>query len=138
MDWETPTTPLSTLHGVQTSLWGLASWKRFTIPFLLDFAANKPGVTLEQILPGDVSSHLLENLQEDREYSISIYAVYPEGPSQPVAALGRTCKSCDPVVGPFCPQLLHPHLGVGALMHQDLPNSILTLPSWTWTSSIPS
>ncbi|XP_062348521.1 collagen alpha-1(VII) chain-like [Cinclus cinclus] len=54
--------------------------------------ANKPGVTLEQILQGDVSSHLLENLQEDREYSISIYAVYPEGPSQPVAALGRTLK----------------------------------------------
>ncbi|CAN8210468.1 unnamed protein product [Coccothraustes coccothraustes] len=54
--------------------------------------ANKPGVTLEQILRGDVSSHLLENLQEDREYSISIYAVYPEGPSQPVAALGRTLK----------------------------------------------
>uniref|UniRef100_A0A8C3NGP3 Uncharacterized protein n=1 Tax=Geospiza parvula TaxID=87175 RepID=A0A8C3NGP3_GEOPR len=54
--------------------------------------ANKPGVTLEEILRGDVSSHLLENLQEDREYSISIYAVYPEGPSQPVAALGRTLK----------------------------------------------
>ncbi|RMC10553.1 hypothetical protein DUI87_13358 [Hirundo rustica rustica] len=54
--------------------------------------ANKPGMTLEQILRGDVSSHLLENLQEDREYSISIYAVYPEGPSQPVAALGRTLK----------------------------------------------
>ncbi|NXD29651.1 CO7A1 protein, partial [Spelaeornis formosus] len=64
----------------------------FTIPFLRDCAANKSGVTLEQNLRGDVSSHLLENLEEDREYSISIYAVYPEGPSQPVAALGRTLK----------------------------------------------
>ncbi|XP_041907901.1 collagen alpha-1(VII) chain-like isoform X1 [Corvus kubaryi] len=54
--------------------------------------ANKPRTTFEQILRGDVSSHVLENLQEDREYSISIYAVYAEGPSQPVAALGRTLK----------------------------------------------
>ncbi|XP_009881324.1 PREDICTED: collagen alpha-1(XIV) chain-like [Charadrius vociferus] len=54
--------------------------------------ANRPGMTYEQVLRGDVSSHLLDNLQEDREYSISIYAVYPQGPSQPVAAVGRTLK----------------------------------------------
>ncbi|KAM6419510.1 uncharacterized protein J5M81_015557 [Pluvialis apricaria] len=54
--------------------------------------ANRPGMTYEQVLRGDVSSHVLENLQEDREYSISIYAVYPQGPSQPVAAVGRTLK----------------------------------------------
>ncbi|XP_051480720.1 collagen alpha-1(VII) chain-like [Apus apus] len=53
---------------------------------------NRPGMTYEQVLPGDVSSHVLENLQEDREYSVSIYAVYPQGPSQPVAAAGRTLK----------------------------------------------
>ncbi|XP_009288703.1 PREDICTED: collagen alpha-1(XIV) chain-like [Aptenodytes forsteri] len=55
--------------------------------------ANRPGMTYEQVLRGDVSSHVLDNLQEDREYSISIYAVYPQGPSQPVAAVGRTCPS---------------------------------------------
>ncbi|XP_030336058.1 collagen alpha-1(VII) chain-like isoform X5 [Strigops habroptila] len=54
--------------------------------------ANRPGMTYEQVLQGDVSSHVLDNLQEDREYSISIYAVYPQGPSQPVAAVGRTLK----------------------------------------------
>ncbi|KAM6146566.1 uncharacterized protein FYN12_014259 [Phoenicopterus ruber ruber] len=54
--------------------------------------ANRPGMTYEQVLRGEVSSHVLDNLQEDREYSISIYAVYPQGPSQPVAAVGRTLK----------------------------------------------
>ncbi|XP_064298255.1 collagen alpha-1(VII) chain-like isoform X5 [Phalacrocorax carbo] len=54
--------------------------------------ANRPGMMYEQVLLGDVSSHVLDNLQEDREYSISIYAVYPQGLSQPVAAVGRTLK----------------------------------------------
>ncbi|CAN0017630.1 unnamed protein product [Bubo scandiacus] len=54
--------------------------------------ANRPGMTYEKVLRSDVSSHVLDNLQEDREYSISIYAVYPQGPSQPVAAVGRTLK----------------------------------------------
>ncbi|KAM6089735.1 uncharacterized protein LJ206_004050 [Theristicus caerulescens] len=54
--------------------------------------ANRPGMMYEHVLRGDVSSHVLDNLQEDREYSISIYAVYPQGPSQPVAAVGRTLK----------------------------------------------
>ncbi|XP_065599889.1 collagen alpha-1(VII) chain-like [Cyrtonyx montezumae] len=54
--------------------------------------ANRPGMTYEWVLQGDVSSHVLDNLLEDREYSISIYAVYPQGPSQPVTAVGRTLK----------------------------------------------
>ncbi|XP_053924775.1 LOW QUALITY PROTEIN: collagen alpha-1(VII) chain-like [Cuculus canorus] len=54
--------------------------------------ANRPGMTYEQVLRGDISSHVLDNLEEDREYSISIYAIYPEGSSQPVAAVGRTLK----------------------------------------------
>ncbi|KAM8820166.1 uncharacterized protein ACNFOS_001765 [Eudromia elegans] len=54
--------------------------------------ANKPGMTYEQVLQGDTTSHVLDNLQEDRQYHISIYAVYPEGPSQPVSAMGRTLK----------------------------------------------
>ncbi|KAG8543028.1 hypothetical protein GDO81_025571, partial [Engystomops pustulosus] len=53
---------------------------------------NRPGFTYEQILNGDVSSHAIDNLEEDKEYTISIYAVYPEGPSQPVSAVGRTLK----------------------------------------------
>nr|XP_009677636.1 PREDICTED: collagen alpha-1(VII) chain-like [Struthio camelus australis] len=54
--------------------------------------AKRPGMTYEQVLRGDAISHVLDNLQEDREYSISIYAVYPQGPSQPVSAVGRTLK----------------------------------------------
>ncbi|XP_072003589.1 uncharacterized protein [Engystomops pustulosus] len=54
--------------------------------------SNRPGFTYEQILNGDVSSHAIDNLEEDKEYTISIYAVYPEGPSQPVSAVGRTLK----------------------------------------------
>ncbi|XP_009876647.1 PREDICTED: collagen alpha-1(VII) chain-like, partial [Apaloderma vittatum] len=54
--------------------------------------ANRPGMTYKQVLQGDVSSHVLDNLQEDREYSIGICAVYPQGPSQSVVAVGRTLK----------------------------------------------
>ncbi|XP_027761468.1 collagen alpha-1(VII) chain-like [Empidonax traillii] len=54
--------------------------------------ASRPGVAHEQVLRGDVSSHVLANLQEDRQYNVILYAVHPQGPSQPVAALGRTLK----------------------------------------------
>ncbi|XP_075131960.1 uncharacterized protein LOC142204542 [Leptodactylus fuscus] len=54
--------------------------------------SNRPGFTYEQILNGDVSSHTIDNLEEEKEYTVSIYAVYPEGPSQPVSAVGRTLK----------------------------------------------
>ncbi|XP_062436150.1 collagen alpha-1(VII) chain-like isoform X7 [Rhea pennata] len=53
---------------------------------------NRPGMTYEQVLQGDATSHVLDNLQEDREYTISIYAVYPQGPSQPMSAVGKTLK----------------------------------------------
>lgn len=81
----------------------------FTITLLLDFAANRQGMTYEQVLRSDVSSHVLDNLQEDREYNISIYAMYPEGPSRPVAAVGRTCKRFDSVAGLFLPWALSSH-----------------------------
>ncbi|NXN34947.1 CO7A1 protein, partial [Rhinoptilus africanus] len=86
--------PMHAFHHVgKTSPWDVdRQWEGFTITLLLDFVANRPGMTYEQVLRGDVSSHMLDNLQEDREYSISIYAVYPQGPSQPVAAVGRTLK----------------------------------------------
>ncbi|XP_030072564.1 collagen alpha-1(VII) chain-like [Microcaecilia unicolor] len=54
--------------------------------------SNRPGLTYEQILSGDISSHVIDNLQEDKEYTVSIYAVYPQGPSQPVSVTGRTLK----------------------------------------------
>ncbi|KAM7056846.1 collagen alpha-1(XIV) chain-like [Acridotheres tristis] len=54
--------------------------------------ASGPGVSLEQSLGADVSSHLLENLQEDREFSIDIRAVYPEGPGPPATTRARTLK----------------------------------------------
>uniref|UniRef100_W5NF20 Collagen type VII alpha 1-like n=1 Tax=Lepisosteus oculatus TaxID=7918 RepID=W5NF20_LEPOC len=55
--------------------------------------ANRPGLTYEQELSGDVSSHVIDSLEEDMKYTISIYAIYPEGTSDPVSATGRTCKS---------------------------------------------
>ncbi|XP_018421701.1 PREDICTED: collagen alpha-1(VII) chain-like [Nanorana parkeri] len=54
--------------------------------------SNRPGFTYEHILKGDVSSHTIDNLEEDKEYTVSIYAVYPQGPSEPVSAMGRTLK----------------------------------------------
>ncbi|CAM4481589.1 unnamed protein product [Lepidochelys olivacea] len=54
--------------------------------------SNRPGMTYEQILGGKVTSHVLGNLQEDKEYTVSIYAVYRQGSSQPVSATGRTLK----------------------------------------------
>ncbi|XP_077196918.1 uncharacterized protein LOC143838901 [Paroedura picta] len=53
---------------------------------------NNPGMTSEMILGRDASSCVLENLQEDKDYTVSLYAVYPEGPSQPVSITGRTLK----------------------------------------------
>ncbi|KAI1888085.1 hypothetical protein AGOR_G00181410 [Albula goreensis] len=53
---------------------------------------NRPGMTYEQVLPGDVSSHVIENLEEDKKYTVSIFAVYPQGPSEPVSIVGRTLK----------------------------------------------
>ncbi|XP_078504941.1 uncharacterized protein LOC144763327 [Lissotriton helveticus] len=54
--------------------------------------SNRPGLTYEQNLSGDISSHTIDNLEEDKEYTVSIYAVYPKGPSQPVSSMGRTLK----------------------------------------------
>lgn len=35
---------------------------------------------------------MIDGLEEDKEYTISIYAVFPQGPSEPVSIVGRTCK----------------------------------------------
>lgn len=56
-------------------------------------AANRPGFTYEHLLPGDTSSHVIDSLEEDKKYTISIYAIFPQGPSEPVAVVGKTCKS---------------------------------------------
>lgn len=54
-------------------------------------AANRPGFTYDQLLPGDISSHVIDSLEEDKKYSISIYTIYPQGPSEPVSIVGKTC-----------------------------------------------
>ncbi|KAL0963044.1 hypothetical protein UPYG_G00348970 [Umbra pygmaea] len=54
--------------------------------------SNRPGLTYEQELRGDVSSHVIDSLEEDNKYTISIYAVYPQGPSEPVSVVGKTLK----------------------------------------------
>ncbi|XP_065807427.1 collagen alpha-1(VII) chain isoform X1 [Labrus bergylta] len=54
--------------------------------------SNRPGFTYENVLPGDTSSHVIDSLEEDKKYIISIYAVYPQGPSEPVSVVGKTLK----------------------------------------------
>ncbi|XP_070710328.1 collagen alpha-1(VII) chain [Pempheris klunzingeri] len=54
--------------------------------------SNRPGFSYEQLLPSDTSSHVIDSLEEDKKYIISIYAVYPQGPSEPVSIVGKTLK----------------------------------------------
>ncbi|KAJ8386657.1 hypothetical protein AAFF_G00167730 [Aldrovandia affinis] len=54
--------------------------------------SNRPGLAYEQVLGGDISSHIIDNLEEDKKYTVSIYAVYPQGPSEPVSVVGKTLK----------------------------------------------
>ncbi|XP_067111043.1 collagen alpha-1(VII) chain [Osmerus mordax] len=70
------TQPLGKLHG----------YKIF-IP-----RTDRPGLTYDQLLPGDVSTHVIDSLDENKKYTISIYAVYPQGPSQPVSVVGKTLQ----------------------------------------------
>lgn len=58
---------------------------------IICFAANRPGFTYDQLLPGDISSHVIDSLEEDKKYTISIYTIYPQGPSEPVSIVGKTC-----------------------------------------------
>lgn len=53
-------------------------------------AADRPGFIYEQLLPGDTSSHVIGNLEEDKEYTVSISADYPQGPNQPVSLVAKT------------------------------------------------
>ncbi|XP_077450625.1 uncharacterized protein col7a1l [Stigmatopora argus] len=53
---------------------------------------DRPGFVYEQLLPGDASSHVIDSLEEDKEYTISIYAIYQQGPSEPVSIVGKTLK----------------------------------------------
>ncbi|XP_028810191.1 collagen alpha-1(VII) chain isoform X2 [Denticeps clupeoides] len=54
--------------------------------------SDRPGLTYEQTLSGDASSHTLDSLEEDSQYTVSIYGVYPQGQSEPVSVIGRTLK----------------------------------------------
>uniref|UniRef100_A0A672NLV8 Fibronectin type-III domain-containing protein n=1 Tax=Sinocyclocheilus grahami TaxID=75366 RepID=A0A672NLV8_SINGR len=53
---------------------------------------DRPSLIYDQILSGDVSSHVIDTLEEDKEYTVEIYAVYPEGPSETVSVTGKTLK----------------------------------------------
>lgn len=52
--------------------------------------ADRPGFIYEHLLPGDTSSHVIDSLQQHKMYTIGIYAVYPQGPSEPVSIKGKT------------------------------------------------
>uniref|UniRef100_A0A672LK29 Fibronectin type-III domain-containing protein n=1 Tax=Sinocyclocheilus grahami TaxID=75366 RepID=A0A672LK29_SINGR len=53
---------------------------------------DRPGLIYDQILSGDASSHGIDTLEEDKEYTVEIYAIYPEGPSETVSVTGKTLK----------------------------------------------
>ncbi|XP_057179413.1 collagen alpha-1(VII) chain isoform X2 [Triplophysa rosa] len=53
---------------------------------------DRPGLLYEQMLTGDTSSHVIDALEEDQNYTVSIYAMYPEGTSASVSVTGRTLK----------------------------------------------
>ncbi|TRY60262.1 hypothetical protein DNTS_004245 [Danionella cerebrum] len=53
---------------------------------------DRHGLLYEQTQKGDASSHVIDTLEEDKEYVVSIYAIYPEGPSEPVSITGKTLK----------------------------------------------
>lgn len=59
---------------------------------VISISADRPGLIYEQMLTGDTSSHVIDALEEDKDYTVSIYAVYPEGTSGAVSVTGRTCK----------------------------------------------
>ncbi|KTG36368.1 hypothetical protein cypCar_00028618 [Cyprinus carpio] len=46
---------------------------------------DRPGLIYDQILSADVSSQVIDTLEEDKEYSVDIYTIYPEGPMKLVA-----------------------------------------------------
>ncbi|KAJ4924911.1 hypothetical protein JOQ06_003860 [Pogonophryne albipinna] len=52
----------------------------------------RPGFAYENLLPGDKSSHVIDSLEEDKKYTISIYAIYPQGPSETISIVGKTLK----------------------------------------------
>ncbi|XP_065145752.1 uncharacterized protein col7a1l isoform X1 [Paramisgurnus dabryanus] len=53
---------------------------------------DRPGLIYEQMLAGDISIHVIDALEEDKDYTVSIYAMYPEGISEPVSVTGKTLK----------------------------------------------
>uniref|UniRef100_A0A8C1AE65 Collagen type VII alpha 1-like n=1 Tax=Cyprinus carpio carpio TaxID=630221 RepID=A0A8C1AE65_CYPCA len=53
---------------------------------------DRPGLIYDQILSGDASSHVIDTLEEDKEYTVEIYAIYPEGLSETVSVTGKTLK----------------------------------------------
>ncbi|KAK7130018.1 hypothetical protein R3I93_019606 [Phoxinus phoxinus] len=53
---------------------------------------DRPGLIYEQMLTGDTSSHVIDTLEENKDYKVNIYAIYPEGTSEPVSITGKTLK----------------------------------------------
>uniref|UniRef100_H3CQ71 Collagen type VII alpha 1-like n=1 Tax=Tetraodon nigroviridis TaxID=99883 RepID=H3CQ71_TETNG len=91
------TTPLPQVSNFRVIEEGLFSLRLGWTPppgFMKYFcaAADRPGFIYEQLLPGDTSSHVIGNLEEDKEYTVSISADYPQGPNQPVSLVAKTLK----------------------------------------------
>lgn len=65
---------------------------RYQVADVIFISEDRPGLIYEQMLTGDTSSHVIDALEEDKSYTVNIYAMYPEGTSESVSVTGRTCK----------------------------------------------
>ncbi|KAK7896301.1 hypothetical protein WMY93_021626 [Mugilogobius chulae] len=60
--------------------------------FSLRLGCQPAGFHLRAASSGETTTHVIDSLEEDKKYVVSIYAVFPEGPSEPVSVVGKTLK----------------------------------------------
>ncbi|XP_030635498.1 collagen alpha-1(VII) chain [Chanos chanos] len=92
----TPVPPVANFRVIEEGLFSLRlGWTalgKVTGYKILIPRSNRPGLSYEQMLGGDVTTHVIDSLEEDKKYTVSIYAIYPEGISESVSVDGRTLK----------------------------------------------
>uniref|UniRef100_A0A8C1HU43 Fibronectin type-III domain-containing protein n=1 Tax=Cyprinus carpio carpio TaxID=630221 RepID=A0A8C1HU43_CYPCA len=81
---ETILPPVSNFRVIEEGLFSLLDKYKIYVPRM-----DRPGLIYDQILSADVSSQVIDTLEEDKEYSVDIYTIYPEGPSETVSVTGK-------------------------------------------------